>query len=158
MTEHTDEFAAIRKAFEAHVLAWTGRDIAYHTAYGTTGIGFGWACWKAAADRAAERERCAQWLRDHYQDHPNIASLCDAMMRAALSERAAPVAEWQASANGGKTWRKIDPEGTGMSLAERVEYLSGILGANSKPAYLIRALYAAPQPATAAVPAQVQHD
>lgn len=29
---------------------------------------------------AAERERCAQWLRDNYQDYPNIAGLCDAMV------------------------------------------------------------------------------
>jgi hypothetical protein len=38
--------------------------------------------WQARIDAAvaAERERCAQWLRDNYQAHPNIASLCDAMM------------------------------------------------------------------------------
>lgn len=36
------------------------------------------AAWRAAV--AAERERCAQWLRDNYQDHLNIADLCDAMM------------------------------------------------------------------------------
>ena len=29
---------------------------------------------------AAERERCAKWLRDNYQDHATIASLCDAMV------------------------------------------------------------------------------
>ena len=28
----------------------------------------------------AERKRCAQWLRDNYQDHPSISSLCDALI------------------------------------------------------------------------------
>ena len=46
-----------RAAFEAHLLAWTGRDAAYHELHATTGLGFAWSCWRAGA--AAERERCA---------------------------------------------------------------------------------------------------
>lgn len=34
--------------FERHVKAYTGRDMAYHERNGTTGLEFGWACWKAA--------------------------------------------------------------------------------------------------------------
>lgn len=36
----------------------------------------------------AERERIAQWLRDNYQDYPNIASLCDALKHAAKTHTA----------------------------------------------------------------------
>ena len=28
----------------------------------------------------AERERCAKWVRDNYQDHPTIDGLCAAML------------------------------------------------------------------------------
>lgn len=37
-----------REKFEAHVLNWTGRDIAYHMRAKTTGMEFGWSCWQAA--------------------------------------------------------------------------------------------------------------
>jgi len=36
----------------------------------------------AAAEVAKERERCAQWVRDNYQDHANIDSLCEAIRSA----------------------------------------------------------------------------
>jgi hypothetical protein len=41
-----------------------------------------WAAVAAAYDAGvtAERERLAQWVRDNYQDHANIAGLCDAML------------------------------------------------------------------------------
>ena len=29
--------------------------------------------------RADEREACAEWLRDNYQDYKNIADICEAM-------------------------------------------------------------------------------
>jgi len=43
---------------------------------------------QAAIDAAvaAERERCAQWVRDNYQDHPSIDSLCAAMSCAPSTE------------------------------------------------------------------------
>ena len=46
-----------RDAFELVVKQWTGRDIAYHYANGTTGLEFAWFCWQQAAKR--ERELCA---------------------------------------------------------------------------------------------------
>ena len=49
---------ASRAAFEAHLLAWTGRDAAYHDLHATTGLGFAWSCWQAGM--MAERDRSAQ--------------------------------------------------------------------------------------------------
>lgn len=76
-----------------------------------------------------------------------------AAARAALAHSAEaaaePVAEWQASANNGKTWRRIDPEDTGMTLEERVKYLRDYRRSDGSRAYLVRALYAAPQPPAA---------
>lgn len=43
-----------REKFEAHVLAVTGRDMAYHTTYGTTGIVFGWSCYIAGLRDACD--------------------------------------------------------------------------------------------------------
>lgn len=44
---------------------------------------------QAAIDAAgaAERERVAQWVRDNYQDHPNIDSLCAAIRQAPAGEK-----------------------------------------------------------------------
>jgi len=50
--------ATERDAFERVVMQWTGRDMAYHHANGTTGLEFAWFCWQTARD--AERERCAR--------------------------------------------------------------------------------------------------
>ena len=44
-----------RDAFEAAVEKWTGRNMAYHHHYGTTGLEFAWFCWQAGRD--AERKR-----------------------------------------------------------------------------------------------------
>ena len=63
-----------RAAFERHVLQWTGRDMAYHTTYGTTGMEFALACWQTAV--AAERERCAR--------------LCDEMAKIAANWEHSP--------------------------------------------------------------------
>ena len=35
-----------------------------------------------------DRKRCAQWVRDNYQDHATIASLCDAMVALGPNVRA----------------------------------------------------------------------
>ena len=37
-----------RSEFEAFVLEWTGRDMAYHVRAETTGLDFAWACWQRA--------------------------------------------------------------------------------------------------------------
>ena len=34
----------------------------------------------ANTERYVERERCVQWVRDNYQDHPTIDGLCAAML------------------------------------------------------------------------------
>ena len=39
-----------------------------------------------AAPQAPPVEWFVQWIRNNYQDHPNIASLCDAMLAAAKGE------------------------------------------------------------------------
>lgn len=53
-----------RKAFEAHLLDYTERDIAYHERNKTQGLEFAWACWQAATveerDRAIEAVKAAQ--------------------------------------------------------------------------------------------------
>ncbi len=37
-------------------------------------------CCKAKPDEVlAEREACAEWLRDNYQDYKNIADICEAI-------------------------------------------------------------------------------
>lgn len=36
-----------RDAFEELVKQWTGRDMAYHHEYGTTGMEFAWFCYQA---------------------------------------------------------------------------------------------------------------
>lgn len=51
---------------------------------------------------------------------------------------AAPVVEWQASANGGE-WRRIVPP-RGKTIAGRVAYLRTFIRANGVPTYRIRAL------------------
>lgn len=38
----------LRAAFEAHVLAFTGRDAEYHRIHETTGLAFALSCWDAA--------------------------------------------------------------------------------------------------------------
>ena len=69
---------ASRAAFEAHLLAWTGRDAAYHELHATTGLGFAWSCWRAGA--AAERERCIEAIEGNFDGSsyglpPRIAAL-----------------------------------------------------------------------------------
>lgn len=54
-------------------------------------------------------------------------------------------AEWQGRVGKHGRWRRIDPP-PGETMEQRVAYL------RSMPAYEIRALYAAPQPAPARVP------
>ena len=51
-----------RAAFDRLVLQLTGRDMDYHNRNGTTGLDTAWLCYRAGV--AAERERCAQYLRD----------------------------------------------------------------------------------------------
>ena len=69
--------------------------------------------------------------------------------------RVQAVAEWQGSADGGKSWRRIDKP-RGESIESRVAYLRNMTNSQGRPIYLIRALYTTPQPAaqepTSAVP------
>ena len=62
----------------------------------------GWNEYRKAAHAALEKiteqsgvqegkRQAAQWLRNNYQDYPNIASLCDAMLAAAPDQ---PTAQW----------------------------------------------------------------
>jgi hypothetical protein len=73
--------------------------------------------------------------------------------RALKSEQA--VAEWQGSADGGKSWRRIDKP-RGESIESRVAHLRNMTNSQGRPIYLIRALYTTPKPAaqepTSAVP------
>ena len=55
---------ASRAAFEAHLLAWTGRDAEYHARGQTTGLEFAWSCWQAGA--AVERERWTMLLTEKW--------------------------------------------------------------------------------------------
>ena len=48
MTDTASAAPSEREQFEAHVKAYTGRDIEYHQRNGTTGLEFGWTCWQAA--------------------------------------------------------------------------------------------------------------
>lgn len=69
--------------------------------------------------------------------------------------RVQAVAEWQGSADGGKSWRRIDKP-RGESIESRVAHLRNMTNWQGRPVYLIRALYTTPQPAaqepTSAVP------
>jgi hypothetical protein len=65
--------------------------------------------------------------------------------RALKSEQA--VAEWQGSADGGKSWRRIDKP-RGESIESRVAHLRNMTNSQGRPIYLIRALYTAPQEQT----------
>ena len=65
--------------------------------------------------------------------------------RALKSEQA--VAEWQGSADGGKSWRRIDKP-RGESIESRVAHLRNMTNSQGHPIYLIRALYTAPQEQT----------
>ena len=69
--------------------------------------------------------------------------------------RVQAVAEWQGSADGGKSWRRIDKP-RGESIESRVAYLRNMTNSQGRPIYLIRALYTTPKPAaqepTSAVP------
>ena len=73
--------------------------------------------------------------------------------------RVQAVAEWQGSADGGKSWRRIDKP-RGESIESRVAYLRNMTNSQGRPIYLIRALYTTPQPAaqepTSAVPANAK--
>lgn len=46
----------MRKAFEAFVERYTGRDMAYHRRYGTTGLEFAYECWKEGAKMRFESQ------------------------------------------------------------------------------------------------------
>jgi len=69
--------------------------------------------------------------------------------------RGQAAAEWQGSADGGKSWRRIDKP-RGESIESRVAHLRNMTNWQGRPIYLIRALYTSPQPAaqepTSAVP------
>ena len=58
--------------------------------------------------------------------------------------RGQAVAEWQGSADGGKSWRRIDKP-RGESIESRVAHLRNMTNSQGRPIYLIRALYTAPQ-------------
>ena len=60
--------------------------------------------------------------------------------------RVQAVAEWQGSADGGKSWRRIDKP-RGESIESRVAHLRNMTNSQGRPIYLIRALYTTPQPA-----------
>ena len=60
------------QSFEAFVLEWTGRDMAYHAQYETTGLTFAKACWERAFTAGAEATREAtalscEGIADKYQ-------------------------------------------------------------------------------------------
>ena len=40
-----------REAFESVVKQWTGKDMDYHHANGTTGLEFAWFCWQTGLAR-----------------------------------------------------------------------------------------------------------
>jgi hypothetical protein len=72
--------------------------------------------------------------------------------RALKSEQA--VAEWQGSADGGKSWRRIDKP-RGESIESRVAHLRNMTNSQGRPIYLIRALYTTPKPAAQESPSAV---
>lgn len=59
-----------RDAFEAVVEKWTGRNMAYHHQYGTTGLEFAWFCWQAGRDAERERQRNKRREQMHSCDDP----------------------------------------------------------------------------------------
>ena len=105
------------------------------------------------APLVAEVERLEQWHAEMADNRNAIASERDTL-KAELA-RVQAVAEWQGSADGGKSWRRIDKP-RGESIESRVAYLRNMTNSQGRPIYLIRALYTAPQPAaqepTSAVP------
>ena len=68
--------------------------------------------------------------------------------------RVQAVAEWQGSADGGKSWRRIDKP-RGESIESRVAYLRNMTNSQGRPIYLIRALYTTPKPAAQESPSAV---
>ena len=105
------------------------------------------------APLVAEVERLEQWHAEMADNRNAIASERDTL-KAELA-RVQAVAEWQGSADGGKSWRRIDKP-RGESIESRVAYLRNMTNSQGRPIYLIRALYTTPKPAaqepTSAVP------
>jgi hypothetical protein len=62
-----------RKAFEAFVLEWTGRDMKYHEAAGTWGLGLDSFSWAAYLKRAEKAQR----VRDALERITAIENKCD---------------------------------------------------------------------------------